>query len=167
MIIVEHAYSINFIDPLDIFVGFDYTSSCCEDFGYLFLAKPFTEMTPEELKALSPEDSWYNDEYGPQLSESMSMFESEAAAQEALKNYIFDPLYCANENDGGDGGVVIFKLIGADAPVYLHLYNHHNGYYAHGFDMKIGKPGSHEDHTLLVQDKEYSTFGAEVHSGSL
>lgn len=32
--------------------------------------------------------------------------------------------------------IAIFKMVRGDEVKYLHLFNIHNGYYAHGFDFK-------------------------------
>ena len=41
-----------------------------------------------------------------------------------------------------EGGLVIFKLqslpTNPKSDLYLHLYNSHNGYYSHGFEMYVG-----------------------------
>lgn len=105
---------INWVDRNNIAVGFDYDSSCCENFGYEF------SLTPggKELKSVN------------------------------LDNYDFDPEY-RNEDIkdvesleyGLDsGGAVAFRLINPNDLkdiLFLTLYNAHNGYYGHGFTVKI------------------------------
>ena len=86
MIIASFEYSINFIDPLDVFVGYDDTSSCCEDFGWLFLPKPYHEMTTELIGSAG---GW--SEYGDSLDYSMCMFgNDEKKIVKELENYVFD-----------------------------------------------------------------------------
>lgn len=132
MIIAEFDYSVNFIDPMDVFVGFDYTSSCCESFGYLFLPARYTDMKSQ----LNFNE---HDDY-ESLDESMCMFKNNADVMKSLENYIFDPSYMDD-----DGDVAVFKLLGPEGnEVFLHLYNYHNGYYGHGFSFNIGPNGLHE-----------------------
>ncbi len=36
------------------------------------------------------------------------------------------------------GGMIIFRLVNGCEEKFLHLYNVHNGYYSHGFEVKVG-----------------------------
>lgn len=109
---------LNVIDENNVVVGFDYTQDCCEDFGYYFTLKEPVKYT-------------YNDE--PKLTFNHD-------------EYFFDTSYHKNALDldeygdeYGDGEACSFKLVNKkEAEVFLVLYNCHNGYYGHGFDMKIG-----------------------------
>lgn len=118
---------INFVDINDVLIGFDAYQSCCESFGYEFT------LTGEK--------------------------EAEAITEPAnLEHLVFDTKFF-REHDGYDaGGIAVFRLfdgrfqrprndrdtrqierelqqIGGHREVFLHLYNHHNGYYGHGFEM--------------------------------
>jgi len=60
-----------------------------------------------------------------------------------LEDYVFDPDFCEepiDPNDHDNGGMVIFRLVLEDGSqeAFLALYNHHNGYYSHGFSMMVG-----------------------------
>ena len=96
---------VNFVDVNNIFVGYDISSHCCEHFGY-FISE--------------------NEEQNPREDEGI---------KEGLENYSFDKNYFSeNEADEDNGGIVRFKLVAENKPdLFLHLYNFHNGYYAHGF----------------------------------
>ena len=155
MIIASFEYSINFIDPLDVFVGYDDTSSCCEDFGWLFLPKPYHEMTTELIGSAG---DW--SEYGDSLDYSMCMFgNDEKKIVKELENYVFDTTTKVED----EGEAAIFRLIGPNGSnVYLHLYNYHNGYYAHGFNFSVGPDGLH-----LNPSKELAAKASEIYSGSL
>lgn len=64
-----------------------------------------------------------------------------------LEDYIFDPTYFVEESGAqfDSGGMVRFKLVAPNMPdVFLHLFNAHNGYYSHGFEMLNG--------TEVIQD---------------
>lgn len=108
--LIKHVGSkINFIDENDTFVGFDYTTSCCENYGYLFTYNRNTDFQ--------------ND------------VEIENEGKFDLDGYIFDKEWY---NDKGNDEVV-FRLIRKKSKnIYLIIYNSHNGYYAHGFEFKAG-----------------------------
>jgi hypothetical protein len=102
---------LNVVDENNVVVGYDYESSCCERFGYYF-----TKKKPDKLDD-EPIDEGSFDHSG----------------------YVFDTSYEeAVPLSGGydEGGATSFKLTKTGEPdLFLVLYNHHNGYYSHGFDM--------------------------------
>ena len=63
-----------------------------------------------------------------------------------LALYCFDPAYFQDTTSGDAArGELVFKLVAppsalepAGDVVYLELFNHHNGYYSHGFTMTVG-----------------------------
>jgi hypothetical protein len=102
---------MNFVDNNNCFVGFDYQSSCCEDFGYFFT---LTEDGPVGEEGSVPESA---------IDESTI----------DLTNYNFDIQYAKQKGEMG-----IFRLVDDSViskEIYLNLYNFHNGYYSHGFEM--------------------------------
>ena len=104
---------VNFVDINNVFVGFDYESSCCERFGYCI-----TDKIPTR-------DIMY-------ISDT----------QQDLESYIFDTEYCQYIYDSKDSDLaaVAFKLVSEGKPdLFLILYNSHNGYYSHGFQMKMNE----------------------------
>lgn len=155
MIIASFEYSINFIDPLDVFVGYDDTSSCCEDFGWLFLPKPYTQMTSELIVS---QGDW--SEYGSSLDQSMCMFgNDEKKIMKELENFVFDTTTKVED----EGDAAIFRLIGPNGnEVYLHLYCYHNGYYSHGFSFNVGPDNLH-----INPSNEEIKQAKEIRSGSL
>ena len=107
----------NWVDDNNLFVGFSSGQCCCEDFG---------SFVTDSLENL--------DEYKCNLTD------------EDLKEYSFDPTFFEDvdvERDYIDcGGAIAFKAVHeTKKPLYLILYNYHNGYYAHGFEFtdKDGK----------------------------
>ena len=112
MLIKEDRYRINFIDKNDCFVGFDWYANCCENFGYYV---------------------------APEIAEGGS------AGNGSLDGFFFDTTAEPTEicNDSYDvDGLVAFKCINDEGDVrYLHLYNHHNGYYSHGWEASWGGGG--------------------------
>lgn len=97
---------VNFVDKNNVVLGFDYSQCCCESFGYFF------------HKTLDKYDVSQDDWVG-------------------LNLYCFDPEFFQENvvypcSDGG--GSATFRLVTArGAQLFLTLYNHHNGYYGHGF----------------------------------
>jgi hypothetical protein len=112
---------VNFVDKNNVLVGFDFAQSCCEDFDW-FISD---EIKSETIK---------NDKTFEQVNEE-------------LKDFYFDTSFIAYpEASGIDDNMVVFKLIKRKngKPKYLHLWNCHNGYYSHGFEMGIGNEIIHE-----------------------
>ena len=99
---------VNFTDSNDVFVGFDMFYQCCEDFGW-YVAKEIT--TNDEREEIDDFDG-----------------------------YVFDVNFFKElESNVDEGGYAVFKLIKYNCDdLYLHLYNHHNGYYSHGFEATVG-----------------------------
>lgn len=113
------ACKTNFVDKNNVVVGFDSSQSCCEYFGYLITA--FIPTSTSE--------------------------EAEENRPEVLEPYVFDTAFVHNDAvpDSDGGGSVTFKLWAIGQPdLYLTLFNHHNGYYGHGFDMAIGDKVLHD-----------------------
>lgn len=108
---------VNFVDENNVVVGYNLYASCCERAGYFFSDK--------EDESIRDGDYYLDDD---------DIHYKNVITEETLEKYVFDAEYCKY----GDS-VVIFKLISNLEnynPVYLYLYNIHNGYYAHGFAMK-------------------------------
>ena len=108
---------LNIVDDNNVFVGFDYSSCCCESFGY--------KITNEE----------------PTSFEHLKMLEELGAKD--FPGFNFDTTYMNNfgEVSGyNEGNSVTFKAVnGAGEALFISLMNSHNGYYSHGFGMKVGK----------------------------
>lgn len=102
---------INFVDDANVLVGFDYESCCCENFGY-FLSRKIPTKIEEGAENIDTEGFNFD----------VKFFEEVTPAEE-----YFD---C--------GGMVVFRLVKGDEEIFLSLYNSHNGYYSHGFEMTIG-----------------------------
>ena len=108
MKVFERDGKINFVDEKNVFVGFDYQACCCEQFGYFFSkTEPLTEDVKGE-KDFDPE------------------------------GYCFDKEFYKTQDAGEAGAEAIFRLTHPSKPeIFLTLFNHHNGYYAHGFTMTV------------------------------
>jgi hypothetical protein len=112
----SYSSKVNFVDENDVFVGYDTQQGCCEDAGY-FLSYKIT-----------------GDIYGDDSDVNVP--------SEELNHYCFkkaEPTW-VDSKDVESGGVVAFLLEAPDRPnLYLHLYNNHNGYYSHGFQIVAGE----------------------------
>jgi len=116
----EAGGKINFVDENNVFVGYDMDQDCCENAGW-FVSK-------EKPKTILESPDFNFDEF---------VFDKDFFEESVL-----------NREEVEDGGSVLFRLIGKDnSEAFLCLFNSHNGYYGHGFNMKLG--------------------GQEVHSGIL
>jgi hypothetical protein len=113
MLIKEFGFKINFIDCQDNFVGLDAHQFCCENFGW-FVAEEVTSNIPD--KSLSLDGFWFD--VGTH------------------------PLSIESDYDYRVEDIVAFKCVNECGAVrYLHLFNHHNGYYCHEWGASWG---SHE-----------------------
>jgi len=108
----EYGGKNNFVDRNNVFVGYDTEQDCCEDADWFISDKVEKEL---------PETNQHDID---------------------LSGYVFDTTYFKEnseiQGDLDEGECVVFKLIKGNSELFLHLYNCHNGYYSHGFEMKIG-----------------------------
>ena len=110
---------VNFVDEHNVLVGYDTQDSCCEHADWFISYNPCAKIV-EETNAIGASDD----------------------TDELLLTYMFDKDYMdEREEDGNEDpcndeyrNIVTFKLISVTGePLYLHLFNVHNGYYSHGF----------------------------------
>lgn len=106
---------VNFVDQFGVFVGYEYDKQCCEDFRWWI-------SESDDINELKEE------KYIP---ENVN-----------LDDYHFDDNFCIRgfSSEDRDIRICIFMLIPSPHSesrnvLYLHLYNDHNGYYHHGFEM--------------------------------
>lgn len=125
-------HKTNFVDERDVLVGFDdQYNSCCETFGYFFTGDEPTADTIQSIEDQIGERDYEADEFA---------------------GFYFDPDYFKEFGDYDGGGYAVFRLVHhrmehdsamrrkdrAGRPhVFLVLFNHHNGYYGHGFSFKV------------------------------
>jgi len=112
--------SVNFIDVNGIFVGYELDQDCCEEFGWFFSDGIVTDTVFKY-----PKDHPLSNDGG-------------------LEDFSFDKNYCQeykHEDMSGDQrNIIIFRASNKDKEFkYLHLFNLHNGYYSHGFEVKHGE----------------------------
>lgn len=113
----------NWVDSNNVVLGYDTYQSCCEDAGYLYY---FTQKYNEH-DICDLENG--NNDY---------VFDKEfcVIGEEAFDYFEHDHYKKLSDLENGD--IVTFKLISeTKGDIYITLYNAHNGYYAHGFSMKL------------------------------
>lgn len=101
---------VNFVDANNVLLGYDLETSCCEDADW-FIAD---EITPKCI-----ERTWEPEE---------------------IPGYYFDTSFfqeIEDEREFDSGGMVVFRITNGVNEKFIHLYNAHNGYYAHGFDFEV------------------------------
>ena len=112
---------VNFVDDNNVLVGYDTSQSCCEHADWFI------------MNSIHHDTNKSNNGY-------------EEAAQE-LEGYNFDTEFFEESNAGCyDGAMAIFKLVNEtnSGVKYLHLFNVHNGYYGHGFEMTVNGGRLHD-----------------------
>ena len=110
----EYDGKINFVDENNVFVGFEYSAACCENFAY----------------TLSFEQPTHSVDFGEIPEENEKDFD--------LEGYAFDTSYIKEFTSDSldEGRAVTFKLTKQGQPdIYLTLFNCQNGYYGHGFEF--------------------------------
>ncbi len=112
---------VNFVDENNVLVGYDMNQCCCEDAGYFI-----------------------SDNIHKQVGYDTDI--SEFSVDVDMAPYFFDTkFYDTYDWEWTDeGGAAVFRLIDGEKELFLHLYNCHNGYYGHGFEMKLNDEVIHE-----------------------
>lgn len=113
MKIFEKGDKTNFVDNNNVILGWDSGQSCCESHGWFFAPHPTND-----------------DNYQPQNEDPGD-----------LEDWSFDPSYFQQLNPKesyDEGGLAVFRIVKGSEERFLHLYNLHNGYYAHGFELEVG-----------------------------
>ena len=116
MKIFERDCKINFVDDNNVFVGFDNARNCCEDFGWCLTREFPVDGFQESKEEINPDGFQFDVTFFKEVDED------------------FDP----ELDNHYDGGAVVFRLTKGPDEIFLTLWNHHNGYYRHGFEMKAG-----------------------------
>lgn len=119
---------VNFIDENNLALGYDKRQQCCENAGWFIAKEPQKNTTGlwelVEIKNITLEDETID-----------------------VSDYRFDPSYFKEEvgNDYDKYGLAIFRIVNSvGEEMFIHLYNHHNGYYSHGFEFQSGEEILHE-----------------------
>lgn len=111
----ECSKSVNWVDGNNRLVGFDFSSQCCEMFGYKYCKFDF------DVEAEYVENGRWS---------SINAFDDvDTSENPDLSNAFF-----AEEQPFAKDGK--FKIEGSPDCNWLILYNHHDGYYCHGFVYK-------------------------------
>jgi len=112
----ESAWSnkFNWVDGKNSFVGFDAEQNCCENFGYEYVKDGKVIPYSEEFPGFN--------------------FDTERDPETVLS---YEGAKCGYYENGG---TVSFRLTHSESgeEMFLVLYNSHNGYYSHGFNMSVG-----------------------------
>ena len=119
----EHKFwgeKVNFADDNNVMVGYDMGQSCCENADW-FIADKVAEVMPENPSQERELDGY---QFDKEFFKEISSIKPEGSDYNVL--------------------MVVFRLVNGDKEKFLHLFNCHNGYYGHGFEMKIGESVVHD-----------------------
>lgn len=122
MIAHRFGSKVNFVDDMNVLVGFDLAQDCCEYARWWItdstVAPEPHEEAPNRMAGRTDDD---------------------------LLPYRFDPSTCDKRPVTKDallyeeGGAVVFRLVAPGKPdLWLWLANTQNGYYSHGFTVAVG-----------------------------
>jgi len=102
-------HKVNFVDENNVVLGYDLQQSCCEDADWFIAAKPQVQT------------------------------EERVSGEYALEGWVFDTRYITHvKGDVLDAGeMAIFRITKGCEEMFIHIYNHHNGYYGHGFEFTV------------------------------
>lgn len=103
-----YSESLNIVDENNVVVGYDFYSSCCEEFGYKIGE---VDCEQEVLDADNERLQGY----------VIDVSSFEESKNEEDKNELY--FNCIKEGS---------------EPIKITLYNYHNGYYAHGWSLSKG-----------------------------
>lgn len=117
MKIFERDGKINFVDDNNVLVGFDYSQCCCENFGYALTREIPAGEAESDKPEIDPDGYQFDRDFFQEGSP---------------------------ESQWDEGGRVTFRLEKEGASLFLTLYNSHNGYYGHGFEMTCGNERLHD-----------------------
>lgn len=110
---------VNFVDENNVFLGYDLSQSCCEKAGW-FISD--VRNTPE---------TW---------DDVNKIFEINEDISQDLSDFVFDTQVFEHHSakECCDFSMIVLRIVNSDASQekFIHIYNCHNGYYAHGFEMK-------------------------------
>ena len=126
--IFEQGGKINFVDINDVYVGFDYGASCCESFGHYFARSAESDEeieAPTNLEEMLFDVSFFAEDGDSDCYNAQARFrlvhpgrqESDRVTRERHRRL------------AADGGA---------SEIFLVIFNHHTGYYGHGFEMTHG-----------------------------
>ena len=100
----------NFVDEHNVVLGYDKSQQCCERAGWYL-----SDCVPESVE----------DKFGAQGFD--------------FTPYRFDAKFIVfmRDNSLDDGNAAVFKIVAPSRPdKYIVLFNAHNGYYSHGFQLE-------------------------------
>ena len=107
---------INFVDENNVLVGYDMDHYCCEYAGWFITKKKYNKVPSRDIEKLN------------KITPDLTNYRFNRAFFEIISADAYE-----EEN------ILRFKLDNVDynkPSLYLHLFNCHNGYYAHGFEVK-------------------------------
>jgi hypothetical protein len=115
---------VNFVDGNNALLGYNLSQDCCEHAGW-YISDSVEENASEGVTLRDETTTGYEDH---------------------MIGWFFDPSFIQDNTDScGEGGEVVFRIVSEEeGEKFIHLFNVHNGFYAHGFEFKAGEQLIHE-----------------------
>ena len=151
----------NFVDVNNVYVGYDSGQLCCEHANWFISDND----TPE--KTYDCEDPYDCEAFDRSTIDKLK-YKSEQEIS-LLDKYVFDVHYFKEVKlKELNCNLAIFKLNCDNLPsLYLYLFNCHNGYYSHGFEMKITDEYSEEFGKSTTSSLGTFLSKSEIREGNL
>lgn len=144
--------SVNFVDENNCVIGWNAEQICCENHRARLTSTMPTvkvhpegaivddvyDMTEEELKRHKNFETVYRPLESIEVTDVVIDFNGLVSGVIDLPSFRIDPDFFERVR-----GAVVFRLIGegkwgGTEELFVVLENYHNGYYAHGFSLKVG-----------------------------
>lgn len=111
----------NFVDEDNVVIGYDASQKCWERASWFIASELQSGLKGEHM---TQEDSADSFDWEPW----------------SIDPAFFNTFEVTLDPDGEDStSMVAFRLTSeGQEPIYLHLFNSHNGYYSHGFTVEVG-----------------------------
>jgi len=117
---------VNFVDENNVFLGYDMETRSFEYAGW-FIADVITNRIPNRRQYRFVENSRLDVIDMPGWSFDIEFFQE-------IVGECDDP-----DVDRFDTAVAVFRITNGPVEKFIHLFNFHNGYYKHGFSIKVGE----------------------------
>lgn len=121
---------VNFVDENNVYFGYDMSGQCCENYGWYINDEISLPKTWDEFDKIHKNSYQNIEEINKELNDFV--FDTSYFKEHIAKPGQEDFFSCSFI-------AITLRIINKDRQKYIHVYNCHDGYYAHGFEFKINE----------------------------